>query len=91
VVTSFRKRLMLATTLVVCVVAVGLVAHRVGSIDSVPPHVVAQAAAEPPPRAAVAAASASALSFGSRVAAAVKAAESMPRAGIGTAAFATKP
>jgi len=89
VITSSRKHLTAAVTLIVFAAAAGLVAHRAGSVDAAPQHVVAQAAAQPPPSAAATAAAA--LSFGSRVSAAVKAAESVPHGGIGTAAVATTP
>jgi hypothetical protein len=73
----------------VCAATAGIVAHRGGSVDASPQPVTAQAAAQPLPGAAASAAAA--LSFGARVSAAIKAAESVPHGGIGTAAVATSP
>jgi hypothetical protein len=80
---------MVAITLALCALAVGLVADRGAGIDAAPQHTAAQAALETSP--AVATAVASAPSFGSRIETALKVAESAPHGEIGTAAVATKP
>ncbi|MHB8612152.1 MAG: hypothetical protein ACYDAL_06945 [Candidatus Dormibacteraceae bacterium] len=80
---------MVALTLILLAGAAGAFAHRGGGLDAAPQHVAAQSAAQSP--SSTAASAAGALSIGSRVSAAVKAAETAPHGGIGTAAVATKP
>jgi hypothetical protein len=79
------KRLLVALTVVVLAVVAGIVAHRGGGMDAAPQHVAAQ------PESRVASSTASAVSYGAQITAALKAAEAVPHGEIGTAAVATKP
>jgi len=83
------KRLTVAFTVVVFAVVAGIVAHLAGGIDAAPQHVAAQSAARPD--SGVGSSSASVISYGARITAALKVAEAVPHGEIGTAAVATKP
>lgn len=90
VATNSGKRLSVALALIFCAGAAGVIVHRGGGgVVDAPQHVSAQSAAQHSP--SVSSPAAAAVSFATRITAAIKVMEAAPHGDIGTAAVATRP